>query len=1097
MISSPRLLALGVLLSLSAPLLSQNCGCSQCDIPIVANYDRAFYLDVYNATFNNLGTPAQGVCEVEIDFAHDFLSDLQVSLTSPSGQTVQLVRDASPNDATYFSRWKIKFKPCGQAAVPDAGFLPNFDDNTDWPKSATLTGSYYPSTGCLENFDLGSVNGRWTLQVNSAGFRGVGFIYGFKINFCQNQGVQCTGLTYETTAGEDCSTAAPLPPNIDTYIGNTAPFAPGFASDFCGGLHNDQWFTFVSSCDTVVFTITSGYCINGDGVQIALYDECFGSAPIACAEGSDDCGWCSWTIVAPTTPGQQYYLVIDGWLGDQCDFEFTIPPGCFAGLADPEPNDFFLNGCQGTSQGLAIAQIPFGAAGYIWKATNGALVNGQTQVTVPGPENLNVEITFGSDSGQVCVAAYNFTDTTDFFCFEFTVDTNLFFTVDTTICYDDFPYYSEYEAYGVPPLGAPGTYTFMLQDYLDENGALYPCPVKLEIHLESEGGFSPLPSVIALGGQYVLPTGEVVTSSGPFFWSDTLTSGCTLDHVQGIYLIDWLYDGNGCAPDTVTFILPGSGVTLECPGGTPAAIGGTGAKKVVYQNSGVYDFIGKIGNQTFVFEDTLVLNLTASPMANFTTSVAQNVLTVNNFSQNATSFLWNFGDGTTSTEANPMHTYAAPGNYTVTLTAFGPCPASTFSKIVTIGGQLPQAAFQVSDPVGCAPFVVQYTDQSIGSPTAWLWDFPGGDPATSTAENPIVTYNAAGTYSATLSIENVFGQNTVVQNAVVTVHPPTEAIFSIVISQNQITLENLSQNATGYFWDFGDGFNSTEASPSHTYAAPGEYTVTFVASGICGISTITQTVSIEGQAPQAQFQVSQNEGCVPLIVQYQDQSAGNPTAWAWQFPGGIPSTSTAQNPSVTYINAGTFDVTLTVQNLFGESTLAQTAIVSASPLPTVSFSFSEDALQVVFSNQSQNADAYLWDFGDSTISAEAAPTHTYAAQGSYLVTLQATNTCGTSILQQWVTVMASGTVAPSEIAWLRVSPNPSDGHFQLELRDEPSPQLAWRLFNSLGQCLAQRDLGAFDGYYMEKMDFGQLPPAVYWLEVRTAEKGSWVRVVMD
>lgn len=1092
-----RPLLLGLLALASTPLISQSdCGCNQCDVPIIANYSRSFGLVVNGASFPTLGVNGQGVCDIEIDFAHDFIGDLQITLTSPAGINVPLINTSSNDDASYFSRWKVKLTDCAANSSPDPGFDPVFNNNS-WPDNSVFTGTYTtgPVGNCLSNFNAGPVIGDWYLNVTTNGFRGVGFIYGFKINFCKPAGIVCNGLNYETFAGEDCTTAAPLPPDITSFVGNTAPYFGDWAVGFCGTIENDQWYTFVSNCDTVGFQVTPGYCINGNGLQLALYDDCFSSV-LECNVGCEGCGWSPVSIIADVNPGQQYYIVIDGWAGDQCDFIFDVPPGCVSGIANPNPNNFNPYGCEGGSQTIALTEIPFGAAGYIWKASNGALVNGQTQVIVPGPENLSVELTFGNGDGEICVAAYNFTDTTEFVCFPFAADTNLFLVENATVCHTDLPYFSAYEGYGVPPVSFPGLHQYYLQGYLDSLGNEYPCPVLLTLNLEIEGGFSNLPPVIGLGSEYVLPTGEVVSSSGAFFWSDTLASGCTDDHVQNIYLIDYLYNGDGCAPDTVTFIMPGT-VLLECPGGVPAVVTGSGAKQVIYQNSGVYDLIGRIGAQVFPFEDTLTLNLTPSASAGFSATLLQNVLNVNNLSQNASGYLWDFGDGSSSSETNPSHTYAAPGTYTVSLTAFGGCANSVFTTLVTVGGQLPIAGFQISSQTGCAPFVVQYTDQSIGDPSAWLWDFPGGEPSTSTAENPVVTYQNPGTYTATLTIQNIFGQSSLVQTGVLTVQAPTVADFSWTSNQNEVTFTNNSLQASDYLWDFGDGSGSAEVSPTHVYLTPGTYTVTLLANGPCGAQVTSQIVTIEGQAPQAGFTVSQSVGCVPFIVQYQDVSTWNPTTWLWEFPGGTPSVSTEQHPTVTYINPGTYDATLTAQNAFGESTILLSEVVSASPLPTVAFSISNNALVVALTNLSQNADSYSWDFGDGSTSTEPNPSHEYATSGNYLITLQAINTCGTSILQLWVTVTLSGTGAPAALAWLRVSPNPSNGEFQLELHDQASSQLSWRLFNAQGQSLGQQELGAFNGNFQGNLDFRNLPAAVYWLQVRTAEKQSWVKLVVE
>ena len=221
MVPAFRLCTFGIVFSLSAPLFSQDCNYSKIDTRIIPKFDRTFFWDMNGAAFNDLSTDAQGVCAVEIYFEHHFLSDLQISLRSPAGQTVQLVRDDLPNDTTYCSRWKIKFVSCGQPASPDTGFKHNFDDNT-WPNGENFSGTYYPATGCLEDFNRGSVNGKWELKVSSQGYSGMGFLYGFKVDFWQNQGIYCDGLYAETTANTDVKNSAVLLPDLNSFLGNNS-----------------------------------------------------------------------------------------------------------------------------------------------------------------------------------------------------------------------------------------------------------------------------------------------------------------------------------------------------------------------------------------------------------------------------------------------------------------------------------------------------------------------------------------------------------------------------------------------------------------------------------------------------------------------------------------------------------------------------------------------------------------------------------------------------------------------------------------------------------------------------------------------------------
>lgn len=131
---------------------------------------------------------------------------------------------------------------------------------------------------------------------------------------------------------------------------------------------------------------------------------------------------------------------------------------------------------------------------------------------------------------------------------------------------------------------------------------------------------------------------------------------------------------------------------------------------------------------------------------------------------------------------------------------------------------------------------------------------------------------------------------------------------------------------TSWYWQFGDGTNSTVQNPSHIYTTPGVYSVTLRCTnnqtGGYGVWNhfITGTNSASSQPPLTRkeaeitpsFTFSPQNGTVPLTVQFNDQSTGNPSSWIWSFGDG--SSSTLQNPTHQYTTAGTFSVTLDVQN---------------------------------------------------------------------------------------------------------------------------------------------------------------------------------------
>ncbi len=467
---------------------------------------------------------------------------------------------------------------------------------------------------------------------------------------------------------------------------------------------------------------------------------------------------------------------------------------------------------------------------------------------------------------------------------------------------------------------------------------------------------------------------------------------------------------SGCAPLTVQFNNQSSSNATSWswsfPGGTPATSTAQNPT-VVYNTTGVYNVsmtaTNSAGSNTATQTNYITVNTTAT--AGFTSAVNGNTANFTNTSTNATSYSWNFGDGSpANTQVNPSHTYMADGTYTVVLSAINACGTVTTSQTVTIVTP-PTAAFTATPTSGCGPLTVQFTNQSSSNATSWSWSFAGGTPATSTAQNPTVIYNTPGSYSVTLTASNSAGSNTATQTNYINVQAGPSAGYTVAASGNTANFTNTSTNATSYSWNFGDGTPaSTMANPSHTYSAEGTYTVVLTATGPCGTSTSSQQVIISS-SPVAAFTASPTTGCAPLTVQFQDQSSSSVTAWSWSFPGGTPSTSTAENPTVVYSTPGSYNVSLTVSNALGQNTATQTNYIVVGAAATANFTSATNLLTANFTNTSTNANSYSWNFGDgSPASTMANPSHNYAMDGTYTVVLTATNACGSVTSSQTVTV---------------------------------------------------------------------------------------------
>ncbi|MGI9159948.1 MAG: PKD domain-containing protein, partial [Saprospiraceae bacterium] len=367
------------------------------------------------------------------------------------------------------------------------------------------------------------------------------------------------------------------------------------------------------------------------------------------------------------------------------------------------------------------------------------------------------------------------------------------------------------------------------------------------------------------------------------------------------------------------------------------------------------------------------------------------------------SYSWDFGDNNSSNEPNPTHIYAADGVYTVTLIATNACGPDTATQTVTIVTP-PAADFSAAPPTGCAPLTVAFTNESSENAVSFQWEFPGGTPAASTEENPVVIYETPGVYSVTLIVGNPAGSDTITLQEVITVTGAPEAAFSATPSGASVQFDNNSNGATAFSWDFGDNSGSAEADPLHTYQADGDYTVVLIATNACGSDTVLQTVTI-ATPPQAGFSTPAASGCAPLSVTFVNESSENATGFQWYFPGGMPESSTEENPVVMYAVPGAYDVTLIVENPQGTDTLHRIEYIQVLNLTTAGFDQSVNGATVQFTNSAQNATGYSWDFGDNNSSNEANPSHTYTSDGVYTVVLTVSNDCGIASFSSQVSIV--------------------------------------------------------------------------------------------
>ncbi len=375
-----------------------------------------------------------------------------------------------------------------------------------------------------------------------------------------------------------------------------------------------------------------------------------------------------------------------------------------------------------------------------------------------------------------------------------------------------------------------------------------------------------------------------------------------------------------------TILVGEAGTEAQNPLHTYNEVGTYNVSLTVYNNA-----TNVLGGQTIRKDYYIVVVRT--PVANFTaTPTYGNAPLVVQFEDHSdgdpSSWVWNFGDGSSSRAQNPYHLYTKPGIYTVTLTVSNRAGGDSMTRTdyITVRA-LPLADFTANRTSGTFPMTVQFTDTSKGDPVSWSWSF--GDGSTSTEQNPVHTYSAAGIYNVQLTVTNAAGSDTKTAYGFITTEEGMQAGFTFTTS-NPDNLAPLTvaftDASTGTYqrivWNFGDGYVSSEKNPIHTYTKPGNYTVTQTITDSRYGSSASQTIQVK-QKFAADFVVTPSTGSAPLTVTLTDTSVGNPNTWQWWIMNEDETVlvyiPTGQNKEVyTIPSPGNYSVVLAVSDEAGQ-----------------------------------------------------------------------------------------------------------------------------------------------------------------------------------
>ncbi|HXB05736.1 MAG TPA: PKD domain-containing protein, partial [Puia sp.] len=371
---------------------------------------------------------------------------------------------------------------------------------------------------------------------------------------------------------------------------------------------------------------------------------------------------------------------------------------------------------------------------------------------------------------------------------------------------------------------------------------------------------------------------------------------------------------------------------------------------------------------------------------------------------------WDFGNGQTSTQQNPLVTYNNAGTYTVILVARNKDGANVMQKTnyITVF-PFPHAFYTNSLATACVGANVQFTDASTptGAITSWNWVF--GDGSTSNLQNPAHTYNQIGYFNVSLTVSNGGCSNTINGSHTVRIVDGVKPNFTFEQTSASClapySVNFLNQTAgpgtLTYNWTLGTGAipaNSAALNPSNViYPSTIDYTVSLQVQSSLGCSgTIQKTL------PFGSFQAKitgPDTTCINTPVTFSNASTPTPTGMTWKFGDG---TGANNNPTTkTYKTLGTFPLTLVNKYTGCLDSTINNILVAAAPVPDFKADTTKackPSFTVNFTDQSTGFPVqWLWNFGDGATSTQKDPQHSYTQPGNFDVTLTVTGSGGCSV----------------------------------------------------------------------------------------------------
>jgi PKD repeat protein len=493
------------------------------------------------------------------------------------------------------------------------------------------------------------------------------------------------------------------------------------------------------------------------------------------------------------------------------------------------------------------------------------------------------------------------------------------------------------------------------------------------------------------------------TSSGASLIFDA--SSCTASSGSEIETYQWDFNGDG--------IFDAEGVQIS----------------YTYSQKGNYVVILKItDNFGEIASDSCVISVNSPPVAAFSYSPTEpEVRDVIEFTDNSidedgilTSWYWQFGDGSVSSDTNPSYQYSHQGTYQVSLTVTdndGAQNTKTISISVLSTYVLPVANAGPNREITSGDRINFDASSSTASEASvierYQWDFDGDGVFDAEGMQTSFTYSEKGSFTVLLKVTDDYGETDIdtctvlVKNSVpasqFTFYPAGPTILDVIDFSE--TAHDIDGTLTSWYWQFGDGNTSDARNPSHQYSRKGTYNVRLTVADNDGAqNTTTILLTVENLPPEADFVCPTEKLVTGETVQFVDNSTDPEDAivtWLWDFGDGY--TSTNQNSTHKFESEGNYQVTLVViddEDATDTHSKVFTIVDNVVPVANFVCNITEPLVgsEIAFEDSSEDPDgtvvSWEWDFGDGTNSQERKPVHIFKEPGEYNVTLTVTDDLG-------------------------------------------------------------------------------------------------------